>query len=103
MAAIPLSVSFWVNHWDSKEAWLCVARSSAKPTALISLAGQGLLVPRPHFAELEEVGKMGEMAVQRVVVQGAPAPRDPAQARGPVGFCNFPEQRSRERLNPSRS
>ena len=59
MAAIPLSVSFLGNHWDGKETWPCIARSSAKPAALISLAGHDLLVPRPHFAELMKFAQWG--------------------------------------------
>ena len=44
--------------------------------ALILPAGHDVLVPEPQFAELKEVRKNQEMAVQRVVVQQVPAPRD---------------------------
>ena len=69
MAAIPLSLPFLWNHWDSKEELLRIARSNAKHAALILPAGHDVLVPEQHFGELKEVCKSGEMAVQRVVVQ----------------------------------
>lgn len=70
-----LYLFFW-NHRDGKEAWLRISRSNAKRAALILPAGHDVLVPEPQFAELKEVRKTREMAVQRVVVQRVPAPRD---------------------------
>ena len=68
---------YWEYIGTAEKHCFRIVRSGAKPAALVLPAGHDLLVPKPHFAELEEVCNMGEMAVQRVILQGVSAPRDP--------------------------
>lgn len=62
---------FLWNHWDSRQALLRVAESSAKPSVLILPAGHDELVPESHAAELENVCKNGGIDVRRLTVKGA--------------------------------